>query len=31
MPNPFALIELDAEYAELVRTIEEQGGEVSPE
>lgn len=31
MANPFALMELDAEYAELVRTIEEQGGEISPE
>jgi hypothetical protein len=31
MANPFSLIELDAEYAELVRQIEEQGGEVSPD
>lgn len=31
MPNPFALMELDADYSELVRTIEENGGEITPE
>lgn len=31
MSNPFALIELDAEYADIVRQIEDQGGEISEE
>ncbi len=31
MSNPYALFKLDGEYSELIQSIEESGGEITPE